>query len=117
MTALTHQHFLRQIQAEKDPAQTQGVYSDWLEEQGDPRAVALRLAARVRAELIEGKWHEVETEAHLLLLRLEVACIELAVPTRLAPGEWFREARIPKVTRGYTDPHGVNPVYSWREPR
>lgn len=49
MTTITHEHFLRQIQADADPRLSQSIYADWLEEQGDPRAALVRLSVEIRS--------------------------------------------------------------------
>ena len=40
--------FLKKSESAEDPRADMGVYADWLEEQGDPRAEILRLAIEVR---------------------------------------------------------------------
>lgn len=105
-TTLTHNHFLKQIHAEQDPAFAQGVYADWLEEQNDEKhqhaSQVLRLALGVRRAIPVRKPFLRESNESLLLRKLESACID----TMEFPGQrwtkvikWLLSAKVPRVER------------------
>lgn len=106
-----HAQFQQQIQAEADPRLTQGIYADWLEEQGDPRAELLRFNLAVR-EL--PRWPASQTDFRLVRRGFRW----LFNPNRwiseevVAHREWTRRSRIVSVHRFLSR---RPPVWFWWE--
>lgn len=106
-----HRQFQERIQADADPLQTQGVYADWLEEQGDSRAKLLRLAIEVRTNTELNKSYNRlndHLEQHALLSELAREMLQQVVES-----DWLQDCRIPIV--GVKDSEFAWSDYKWKD--
>lgn len=108
------QAFLERIQADDDPRLTQGIYADWLEEQGDPRAGPYRKYLAVMAEFQEGESY-IFANMWEMPIRSPWRELEEAIPSPDERIKWINLSRIPVCSSRLNEFAGT--VWNWKRRR